>query len=476
MSPTTRATIAPLALLLSATAATPTSLPAADAPAEPTVERQLLILTGGTDATTVEQWKTDHRAALADLYPDPDALPLISSDGIAGLQPGFVVLAPAVCPAETAADAFYAALHEIPGAYVRTVQVPEDFGTCRTAKTTAWSTLTLRPSGDWCEVVRAPLAPEPYYYGDPNVIPPPPEGTVMLETIGAPCPQWWSATRSESGRQLLINFHGGQTLQSATRAYLLDLGRTEGFANLVDPGGELESVHFDSETVVVSFLDRQVTQLPAEASGQDQPELVYTGSLEQLFARWKLTDRTVQSLDQTEVRRTVPGEAVALFACIEAHGEGKTWVERKRQLIASTEGSLPPYCTAPPSTHNLGFTDATLKGRPVQEGLAAEFSQAVGAEAGTRWTFVGMSGVGGGDLAVSTHTELGSSLTGHVVAYDGETARPLKGLRGKIWNLTDLDHGRVLVCTDKGYGVYQARTGAQLWREGIKLCPVVMRD
>lgn len=112
----------------------------------------------------------------------------------------------------------------------------------------------------------------------------------------------------------------------------------------------------------------------------------------------------------------------------------------------------------------------------VSQSLIGELNRVAGAPDRTQWHFAGMSGVGKGDLAVSTHTEIGSNLTGFAVAWDGETARPLDKLQGTVTNIRDLDHGRALVCTDKGHGAYQSRTGKQLWWKRGPRCPVVFRE
>lgn len=474
MSPIRLSSLAGLGLLLGALCGT-ASLAAPREPVPPTVERQMLILTGGTESAAVRQWMAAHADALAALYPDPDSLALMRSDGVEGLKPGFFILAPSVCPADDADAAFYAALHEIPGAYVRTVQVPEDPGACRTAKTTEWWSLTLSGGESMCSLVRANLEPqEQLYVGDPNVIPPPPEGTADLPYLDGDCPDWWSAVVSASGDQMLINAHAAPTLRLATHGHLLELGRSDGGAEPVDPGGDLESVVFKGDVPVVYFIDHELSDPPPDAP--ERPEAVYTGSLEALFLRWGLEDRAVIGLDLPSVKRTVPTDAVEVFACVQARQEGATWVEMERRIVATTEGGSPPYCTDTTPTNNHGFTDAALKGRSVTQALAAEFTRVAGAPVGTRWTFVGMSGVGLGDLAVSTHTEIGAKLTGFAVAYDGKTVRLLEDMVGTLTDLRDLDHGRVLVCTDKGRGAFQSRTGAQLWWERGPTCPVVFRE
>ena len=170
----------------------------------------------------------------------------------------------------------------------------------------------------------------------------------------------------------------------------------------------------------------------------------------------------------------VSSDTIHVFAC-GVWLEGTTWVEQSRRIATVSEG-LPPYCTDRRQTNNLGFRDASLKGGAVSQSLIGELNRVAGAPDRTQWHFVGMSGVGKGDLAVSTHTEVGSNLTGFAVAWDGETARPLDKLQGTVTNIRDLDHGRALVCTDKGHGAYQSRTGKQLWWKRGPRCPVVFRE
>jgi hypothetical protein len=434
-----------------------------------------LVLTDGTNAEAVEKWRAAHTEALATLYGDAGALPVVQSEGIAGLNPGFFVLVPSVCPVEDADEAFAAALHTFPGAHSRTVQVPAGFGDCRRARQTEWWTLSLRSEDVLCDLVRAPLGPQPEPESDdPNVIPPPPEGTEHLQHLDGPCPEWWSAVLSDSGEQLVLNAHASQTLGLATHAHRVVLGGAEGQAEVIDPKGDLESVTFVGEVPEVHLLDHELEE-PAP-SDTATIEAVYTGSLEALFLRWGLEDRAVTGLPDGDVRKAVPADAVQVFACVDARKVGRTWVEQARRIVATTEGSLAPHCTAGRPANNHGFSDDLLRGARVPQALADTFTAAAGAPAGTAWTFVGMSGVGLGDLAVSTHTEIGSTLTGFVVGHDGKTVHRMAGLKGTLTNLHDLDHGRVLLCTDKGHGAFQSRTGARLWWSPERQCPVVFRE
>ena len=471
----------PAATLTATEALTSAESPAAQAPAAPsalpTVERQLLILTGGTDAATVEQWMAKHSEPLAELYGGTEPLPIIQSDGIEGLKPGFFILAPSVCPAEQADEAFYAALHEIPGSYVRTVQVPEDFGACRSAKITDWWVLRFSEDRALCNVWREKLAPvEEVYIDDPNVIPPPPEGTVDLPFLNGPCPEQWSAVVSQSGSQMLLQDHTSLHEGGTLRVYRIRLDGADGGASTIEAGAPFEMATFDGDAVMVHFVDHSVPQATDRVEPGTKVELVYKGSLATIFAAAGLTDREVKGLDQSEVRAEVWGGSAEVFACVAARWEGARWVEQSRRIVGVAEGSLPPYCTDTTPVHNRGFRDSALKGGWVPEALIGELNRVAGAPEHTQWHFAGMSGVGKGDFAVSTHTEIGSHLTGFAVAWDGKTARKLKGLQGTVKNFRDLDHGRVLVCTDKGHGAYQSRTGEQLWWKRGPRCPVVFKE
>ena len=439
------------------------------------VDREMLILTGGVESSQVSEWVAEHKAVLSKLYPNVQQWEPIQSDGVDGLKPGFSILAPSVCAADKSEKAFYAALHDIPGSYVRSVRVPEDFGTCAEAVVTDWWQLSFRQYGERCMAVQADLEPvEPVDWpSDMNVNPGPPEGEEEVASFAGPCPKWWSAPISADRNAVIVNTHASDISKTSLASYLLYLGDPDDEAVVLEAGGAYEAVYFEGNEPLYAFLDQEAPPAKTATDGSGKREMVYEGNLSGLFTRWGLGARSVTPMKGAQARREFM-YSLEEYVCIKATYSDENWLEREHQIVIVDEGMRAPYCTDHIPADNFGFRDSSLKGSFVPSGVGNEMSRIAGAEPGSNWSFAGMSGTGSGDLAVSVHTEIGSNLTGYAVAYNGKAARPFDGLKGRLVNFRDLDHGRALLCTDQGYGLFQSRTGEALWWEDGGACPVAL--
>ena len=323
--------------------------------------------------------------------------------------------------------------------------------------------------------VQAKLEPvEPVdWSGDMNVIPGPPEGEEEIASFEGACPKWWSAPISEDGDSVILNTHASTISKTSQASYLLYLSDPDDEAVVLEAGGTYEAVYFDRNEPLYAFLDQEVPPAKTATDGSGMREMVYEGNLSGLFTRWGLGHRLVIPMKGAQARREFM-YSLEEYVCIKATYPDDHWLEQEHQIVVVDEGMRAPYCTDRIPIDNFGFRDSSLKGAFVSSSVGKEMSRVVGAESTSNWSFVGMSGTGKGDLAVSVHTEIGSNLTGYAVAYNGKTVRSFDGLKGRLTNFRDLDHGRALLCTDQGYGLFQSRTGEVLWWEDGGACPVTL--
>ncbi|MBO85233.1 MAG: hypothetical protein CL927_07730 [Deltaproteobacteria bacterium] len=471
----------------------------------------MLILTGGTEPGPVQQWITENRQTLDALYGPERAWQPIPSDGIDGLKPGFSILVGAVCPAKAADDAFYAAIHDIPGAYVRTVRVPADPRSCEQAAVKEWYTWRFMPSGDQtCLVYQATIGPMVnsrfgYMGDDPNVIPRARQDTAgnwTLQENTTPvtelylgqydlgggdisCLSDWSSSFSDDRASLVVNLYGGRSRARTFLSFLFDLSEENATVDSTDDGiqgqsigfGDYEAVYFDGNDLVYVFLDRELgPPSPAAEDPEGKRWVAYNGSLTKLFARWQKTSEVVVPHSHSAQRFPYHEDGGEHYVCLKAKKDGERWIEQEPQLVVSQRGGRPPHCVDAPLPDNTGWRPPVRSLKEVPSQLQPQMDQVSGATEPMTWSWAALSGTGQGDLAVSISAEAGGNLTGRAVAYDGTTVRALADLRGVVTNLQDLGHGRALICTDKGYGLFQGRSGATLWWEEQTICPVALPD
>ena len=166
--------------------------------------------------------------------------------------------------------------------------------------------------------------------------------------------------------------------------------------------------------------------------------------------------------------------------CVKWVYKSKRWEFVKALGIAPGEGTAPPFCAAIEADdeaiellryRNEGYG---MEYKAVDETHFAALNQVSPPTANygdaDEWSWGFQNDTEGG-VAVSTIWLNGAQLTGRAAASDGKTFHPLKGMKGSLSAFEAIpDADEVYVCTDKGYGVFNSRTGRKVyWKDGACL-------
>ena len=74
--------------------------------------------------------------------------------------------------------------------------------------------------------------------------------------------------------------------------------------------------------------------------------------------------------------------------------------------------------------------------------------------------------------AVSYDWLEGAILSGAILSWNGKTWEEINGLEGPLIEFSFIDD-LLLLCTNQGFGVFQAATAKKLWWKSQQGCPIV---
>lgn len=391
----------------------------------PEVELEVLILWGSQDKDDTAKWLNERSAALGAMKAGfSDGFPKqLESDTVNGLKAGFQVVVAGYCTPGSGKSAVKKLKPHFDGAYIRRVQIPggepscPDFSRLPAAKTG----LRLVAEDSECKVMRIDLSTG--------------EETKKLGSMTGACPISWSWTASFSADRSSL-------LVAAEAIWLMDIEASSSKVLPELPGLEL-ALWEESAPIAWASVD-------AKYEADDDAEeawFVYRGE------RVPVDDYELAQMMQA-------------MLCERSVLKDGQWESREVVGIAPGEGTSPPFCFSGEGDfvqiHSSGHGD-------FYEQVPMDLIEKMGAlskGAGSReWSWVEGSADGG--VAMSSEWLEGTIFTGLALAYDGETWREFKGLEGRASEQLPLLDGGIYLCTDKGFGVFNPRTGAQrYWQKG----------
>jgi hypothetical protein len=391
----------------------------------PAVDFEALILWGSQQKNDTAKWLKERSPALGAMKDGfSDGFPKqVESDSIKGLKPGFHVVLGGYCTPGSGDSALQKLKPHFEGASIRTVQIPggepscPDFSRLPAAKTG----LRLVAEGAECNVVRMDLSTG--------------EESKKLGSMTGACPESWSWTGAFSPDR-------SRLLVADEAVWLLDIKASSSKLLPQLPG--LEVAVWEGEAPVAwAIVDAKYEANEETAEGW------FWYRDEQFFVA-----------DYEMAMMTQP------MLCEQSILKDGEWDSREVVGIAPGEGTSPPFCFSGDGDfvqiHSSGHGD-------FYEQVPFERIEEMGPLAkgsGSReWSWVEGSADGG--VAMASEWLEGTIFTGGALAYDGETWREFKGLEGRASEQLPLLDGGIYLCTDKGFGVFNPRTGAQrYWHQG----------